>query len=314
MMQTTVSAWRAVWDGLLLTLRAPGLLLVVLLVTMIGAIPFAFALEPAVMESLALQPPAAAGSSEIDPEWWLEFLRHASGLAATFTPAILGFAAPLDSVSALLDGTPRPIALVWPVMLSAAVWAFLWGGILHRFASGDRSLRGFLSAAAGSFGRLLIVTLIAAAANLLLYLSVHAALLGALYDTIAASVSTERDAFLARIALYAVFAALLALLNAVFSFARIAIVADGERSILRALAGAWSLVRARLSAVTTLYVFFAAVFVIAMIAYGSLELAGGSRVGGWRAIAIGQAFVAFRLALRLGLGAAQVRLASQVRT
>ena len=154
------------------------------------------------------------------------------------------------------------------------------------------------------------ITMLAAAANLLIYLSVHAVLLGTLYDAIAASVSTERDAFLARVALYAVFAAVLALLNAVFSFARIAIVAHGERNIVRALTRAWLFVRACLTSVTSLYVIFATVFVLAMIAYGALELAGGSRVGGWRAVAIGQAFIAFRLALRLGLGASQVRLAA----
>ena len=148
-----------------------------------------------------MQPPAADGSSEIDPEWWLEFRRQASGLAATFTPAILGFAAPLDNVSALLDGTRRPAALAWPVLLSAVVWAFLWGGVLHRFATGDSSARGILSAATRCFGRLMAITMLAAAANLLIYLSVHAVLLGTLYDAIAASVSTERDAFLARVVL-----------------------------------------------------------------------------------------------------------------
>ena len=199
MMRPATSAWRATWDGLFLTIRAPGLLLAILLVTMTSAIPFAFAIEPAVMESLALQPPAADGSSEIDPEWWIEFRRQATGLAATFTPAILGFAAPLDNVSALLDGTRRPAALAWPVLLSAVVWAFLWGGVLHRFATGDSSARGFLSAATRCFGRLMAITMLAAAANLLIYLSVHAVLLGTLYDAIAASVSTERDAFLARV-------------------------------------------------------------------------------------------------------------------
>lgn len=312
-MAPATSAWRATRDGLLLTIRAPGLLLVIVLVTMVSAIPFAFAIEPAVMESLALQPPAAAGNFEIDAEWWIEFRRQASGLAATFTPAILGFAAPLDSVSALLDGTRRPAALAFPILLSAVLWAFLWGGVLHRFATGDSTVGGFVSAASRSFGRLTALTMIAAAVNLVIYLSVHPLLLGTLYDAIADSVSTERDAFLARLALYAIFAALLMLLNSVFSFARIAIVAEGERDLMRALTRAWQFVRSCLASVTALYVMFVTVFVVAMIAYGAVELAGGSRVGGWRAVVIGQAFIAFRLALRLALAASQVRLAMQTR-
>jgi hypothetical protein len=309
MMAPATSAWRATRDGLLLTIRAPGLLLTILLVAMLSAIPFAFAIEPAGMESLALQPPAALGSSEIDAEWWMEFRRQASGLARTFTPAILGFAAPLDSVSAVLDGTRWPAALAFPILLSAVLWAFLWGGVLHRFATGDSTVGGFVSAASRSFGRLTALTMIAAAVNLLIYVSVHALLLGSLYNAIAARVSTERDAFLARLALYAIFAAVLMLVNAVFSFARIAIVAEGERDIVRALTRARQFVRASLTSVTALYVIFVTVFVAAMIAYGAVELAGGSRVGGWRAVAIGQAFIAFRLALRLGLAASQVRLA-----
>src|SRR5262245_8421373 len=99
---STPSAMRAAGQGVALAVRAPGLLLAILAVTVLTAIPFALAVDSPVMTSLAVQPPASAiGASEVDPEWWLEFRRHATGLAATFTPAILGFAAPLDSISSL---------------------------------------------------------------------------------------------------------------------------------------------------------------------------------------------------------------------
>ena len=49
-------------------------------------------------------------------------------------------------------------------------------------------------------------------------------------------------------------------------------------------------------------------FVIVTIAYGTLEVYGGSRVGGWRAVAIGQAYVLVRLALRLLFAASELRL------
>jgi hypothetical protein len=134
--------------------------------------------------------------------------------------------------------------------------------------------RGFVSAATRCFGPLMAMTLFAAAANLLICVLVHPVLFGTLYDAAAASVSTERDAFLARLALYSIFAALLMLVNAVFSFARIAVVAAGEQNLMRALTRAWQFVRASLISVTTLYLIFVTIFIAAMIAYGALELAG----------------------------------------
>lgn len=312
MTHPTQSAARAAAQGLGLALRAPGLLLSVLAVTVIGAAPFVMAVEGPVMDSLAVQPPVSSlAPSEVDPEWWQEFQRHASGLAATFAPMILGFAAPLESVSALLDGTRRPLAMMAPVAVSALLWAFLWGGVLHRFFSGAGSPRAFMAAGARHFRGMLAITAMAAAVSVGLYLTVHAWLFGVVYDSIASRVPSERDAFLARVILYLVFGALLVTSNAVFSFARIQVVSS-QRHVLFAVAAAWALVRRELSSVLALYVIFLVIFGAAMTAYGAAELLGGARIGGWRAVAIGQAFVLFRLFLRLAFSAAQVNFATSV--
>ena len=63
-------------------------------------------------------------------------------------------------------------------------------------------------------------------------------------------------------------------------------------------------------AVITLYLMTGAIFVVITIAYGTLEIYGGSQVGGWRAIAIGQAYVLVRLAIRLTFAASELRLFS----
>jgi hypothetical protein len=305
-------ATRAAIQGLGLAARAPGLLLSLLAVTVIATIPFAVVVDSAVMKSLAAEPPPSAiGGSEVDPEWWLEFRRHAGGLAATFTPAVLGFAAPLDSISALLDGRRPPAALVAPIAVSALIWAFLWGGIVNRFARGETSARAFFSAGRRYYGRMLAITLIAAVAAVLLYTSLHGLLFGVVYDAVAGSMPSERDAFGARVVLYVAFGAVLALLNAVFAFARIHVVRADEESVTAATSRAWAFVRAQLASVTALSVMFIAILAAVMIGYGALELTGGARVGGWRAVAIGQAFVLVRLGLRLAFSASQVRLASQ---
>lgn len=307
----TPGAARAAVQGLSAALRAPGLLLAIVLITIVAAVPFAIAVERPVMDSLAAQPPVPAiSASEIDAEWWLEFRRHANGLAATFTPAILGFAAPLETVSALLDGTSRPWALAGPIAVFALLWSWLWGGVLHRFATNTTSARAFVAAASRHFVPMAAITLIAAAFSALLYLSVHALLFDVLYDRVASGLRSERDAFFARVALYLVFGAVLVLANAVFSFARVHVVAGGERRIVGAVVRGWTFVRARLSSTAGLYAIYLGMFAVVMIAYGATELLGGSRVGGWRAVVIGQAFIVFRLGLRLALAASQVKLAA----
>ena len=63
-------------------------------------------------------------------------------------------------------------------------------------------------------------------------------------------------------------------------------------------------------AVVSLYLIPGAIFVAITIAYGTLEVYGGSQVGGWRAVAIGQFYVLVRLAIRLTFAASELRLFS----
>jgi hypothetical protein len=67
-------------------------------------------------------------------------------------------------------------------------------------------------------------------------------------------------------------------------------------------------VRDHFSAVVVLYLLGAMLFVAVTATYGALELYGGSQVGGWRAIAIGQLYILIRLAIRLSAAAAELRL------
>jgi hypothetical protein len=57
-----------------------------------------------------------------------------------------------------------------------------------------------------------------------------------------------------------------------------------------------------------LYLIVGLLFAAMLAAYGFAEVSGGSRLGGWRAVAIGQAYVIGRLTLRLVLAASEVHL------
>jgi hypothetical protein len=239
----------------------------------------------------------------------MAFRDHARGLEATVTPAILGFAATLDGLSHVLDGEAVPVALWAPLALSILAWAFIWGGALHRFQRGrGLGAAGFMRAGAAHVGSFAVLALIAAVINLLLYLTLHKLLFGPVHSTLVVMTHTERDAFLVRVLLYVVFFAPVAVVSLVADYARVASVAAGVTSPVAAMRTAISFIRARLGAVIALDLFTGLIFVVITAAYGTLEVYGGSRVGGWRAIAIGQAYVLVRLAIRLTFASSELRL------
>jgi hypothetical protein len=67
-------------------------------------------------------------------------------------------------------------------------------------------------------------------------------------------------------------------------------------------------VRDHLASVAALYLLMGTLFVAVTVAYGALEIYGGSQVSGWRAIAIGQAYIVARLAMRLSVAASELHL------
>jgi hypothetical protein len=309
MSMTPVSPGRAFAGGVAAVLKAPAIVAAAALLTILLALPFAVVLGSRVHESLASQPPVVLEETEIDPEWWQEFRAQARGLEATFTPAIVGFAAPLDSISAVLDGRRPPLAVLGPLVLSMVLWAFLWGGALRRYAAdGAIGVRGFIAAGLAFMPRFIVIALAAAVAIVVLYVTLHPLLFGPVYRSLVSEAASERTAFAVRVMLYAIFFAPVAMVGLVADYARVASVAGPAAPAAAAIGAAAAFVRRHVAAVIVLYAIGALVFATATVAYGALEIYGGSQVGGWRAIVIGQAYIVFRLALRLSAAAAAQRL------
>ena len=296
-------------QGWVAVVRAPLMLAVVAIVLLLVAAPQAVLLGMRLHQSLATQPPVALDETEIDPEWWEEFRAQARGLDATFTPAVIGFAAPLDAISAVLDGRRPPLAVVAPLLVTVIVWAFLWGGILTRFAA-RRSIgmQAFLVAGSRYFTRYLAIAVLAAMAVVLVYLTVHPLLFGPGINLLTPASATELTRFAVRIVLYLLFIAPLALIGLAADYARVASVSEAGGTTAGALRSAIAFVRANVRAVVTLYLLTAAIFAVVTIGYGAVEIYGGSQAAGWRAVVIGQAYVLFRLALRLASAAAALQL------
>lgn len=302
-------ALRALGSGLRTVITAPVLLFAVTAASLLSALPFGLVLGSQLRVALANRQPVYLGTAEIDAEWWMAFREHAEGLAATFTPAILGAAAPLDNLSALLDGSARPLAILGPVLLSVLVWAWLWGGLLERFHA-DRliGVRAFWTAGRRHLWTFAAISLAAAAAHLVLYFTVHALLFGPVFGWLASAADTERAAFLWRIALYGVFGACLLAVSMVADFARISVVVQSRRGLGQAMAASAAFLRTHAGSALLLYALAGLMFATMLALYVTGEVYGGTRLGGWRSIVIGQGYIVARLAIRLALSAGTVRL------
>ena len=302
-------ALRALGSGLRTVITAPALLIVVTVVSLLSVLPFGLVLGSQVRVALANRQPVYLGTAEIDAEWWMQFLEHAEGLAATFTPAIIGAAAPLDNLSAMLDGTARPLAILGPVVLAALVWAWLWGGLLERFHSQRRiGVAAFWEAGWRHVWTFAAISLTAAVAHLVLYFTVHALLFGPVFGWLASVADTERAAFLWRIALYAVFGACLLAVSMMADFARVSLVVQARRGVRQAIGAAAAFLREHAGSALMLYVLVGILFGAMLGLYVTGEVYGGTRLGGWRSILIGQAYIVARLAIRLTLAASGTRL------
>jgi hypothetical protein len=300
-----MTAIRAFGAGLWQVLRAPHLVVVVSVVTLAAMVPFALTLGDRLREALGQQPPINLDAEEIDAEWWLEYRSRARGLEATFTPAIIGFTAPLDNLSALADGAPRRWALLGPLALYGLVWAFLAGGLLRRLDDGRRvGVRAFVRAGLTYLPSFAVVSLAAALVAGLLYLTVHALLLGPVYEWGAARAGSERTAFVWRVSLYLVFGAMLAAVSVLADYVRVSCVSVTTGTLGGAWRDAIAFVRAHPIAVIAVYLLTGACFVLLLMLYGLAD----RRFGGWRGVALGQAYIVARLGIRLTSMASQLQL------
>lgn len=298
-----IDAFRAFGAGIWSTARAPGVLVAVFVATLAAVIPFGLVVGRDAQLALSNQPPIDLASEEIDADWWMEYRAHATGLAATFTPAVLGFAAPLDNLSALLDGETRPAALILPLLLYLMVWALLWGGLINRFRERRGSSRAFIVSARRNFTQMLVVSGGATTIALLLYVTVHPVLFGPVFSSLAATASSERDAFLLRVALYAAFTCLLGVVSLAADYTRIGLVAE-QQPLRDALRGALGFLGGHKIPVLSLWLLNGVLFLALLLAYGLAD----RRWGGWRLVMVGQAYICGRLALRVINVASQLRL------
>jgi hypothetical protein len=302
---------RHAWsDGWQRVSSAPALVAGVFAVTVLTALPLALSLRTALEAHLGASLMAGEAADGVNYDWWQEFTSQSSGIAATFTPSIIGFATTLDSVSGLLDRRVliTPIAAALAVYLSA--WVFLSGGILDRYARRRRvDAGGFFAASGTFFFRFLRLGVAVGAVYWFLFVYVHEWLFAKWYVNATRDVAVEHVAFYWRLSMYAIFVALLAVTTTVIDYAKVRAVVEDRRSMCGAVIAALRFIIRNPGRVAALYAINVAMFLV-VVALWALAApgAGGSGPSIWVGLLAAQGYVAARLIVKLQAMAAETAL------
>lgn len=296
-------------EGIARVNRAPAVLAGVWLMTVAISLPLALAMRAMIAQHLGSSLEADRAAAGVNYDWMQEFADQASGIGVTFRPTVIGFGAVLDNLSAFLDGVSAPLVIAGAASAYIALWLFVAGGILDRYAR-DRAIRahGFFSASGVFFFRFLRLGLVQWLVYALLFRGVHAFLFDRVFPRVTHDMAVERTAFLVRVLLYVMFAALLAACSLVFDYAKVRAVVEDRRSMIGALAASVRFVGNH-PAAPALYAINVAMFAVVLALYAAAAPgAGGSGAMMWAGFAIGQVYVAARLWVKLVFWASETAL------
>jgi hypothetical protein len=297
----------ALRDGIRRVGKAPAVVLGVYVITLLMAAPLGIIMHEVIATDLGSSVAAEDAAVGVNWEWWEEFQSHATGVARTFNPRILGFAAVLHNQSNLVDNQLPRGEVMLAVVAYLGIWTFLVGGIIDRLARQRRVASvGFFATCGTFFFRFCRLGLLAGAAYWIVFGMVHVWLFEDLYDLATENLAVERTAFFIRIALYATFAILLLPINMVFDYAKIRAVVEDRRSMVGAVLAAIRFIRRRPHATVSLYLLNGGLFLAVLSAYAVLATSPSS--GGpsmWFGFAVGQAYVVARLFTKLVFYASQ---------
>lgn len=282
-----VEGWRR-------TLRAPGVVIAVWIITTVVTLPLAAMLHDDIEGQLGTSMAAERALRGWDLDWTGEFGADARGVAGTFTREILGAAGLVATISRILSGERPPAALGGAVAVYLAAWIFLSGGIIDRLARArPLGAAAFMALAGGYFFRLLRLAAIAAGAYWLLFRAVHPFLFETVFDRLTRDLASESEALGMLGALYAVFALLLGLVSLIVDFTRVRLVVEDRRSVLSAIGAGLRFVRRRFWRTAGLYTLN--ILALLVMARLWIQVAVGANGPDWAALLLSQVYLVVRI-------------------
>jgi hypothetical protein len=280
------------------------------MLSLLLALPLGLVLRGLIRASLGSSLAAESAASGVNFDWWNEFLQQTGGIGTTFVPSIIGFAAPLGNLSRLADHLPLAATLTSLVVVWLVLWAFIAGGILDRYARA-RTTRtpAFFAACGVFFFRFLRLGALAWFLYWLMFHFVHRWLFESAWTAWTRNLTEERDAFWIRIALYAVFAALVAGVNLLIDYAKIRAVVEDRRSMIGATLASARFVLRNPASTVGLYLLNTLLFLTILALYAAVAPgAGWHGAGAWAAFALMQLYILARVWAKLVFASSQIVL------
>jgi hypothetical protein len=306
----SVSPTGALLSGVKRVATAPVVVICVYLATLVTALPLSISMRDSIAHHLGHSLAANEAARGFSARWLADYQAQADDLGKTLKTTVIGFAAVLDNLSALVDREGRPPAMLWLGATYLLLWLYLTGGILDRYAR-DRTTGTyqFFAACGVYFTRFLRLAPVIAATYYVLFAYVHPLLFNGIYGTLTSDVTAERTAFLYWVMLYAVFGALLLGANVIFDYAKVRAVVEDRRSMIGAIAASLRFIRRNFSAVAILYLANAAIFLGVLLVYALVAPGvGGTVLRISLGIAVAQLYLLARLWARLVFMASQTSL------
>ena len=286
-------------DGVRTVALRPHVLLATYVATLVVVMPMSVAIAGMLRNLIQSTPLAEETTRSVPLAVWDAIGRQSNGLASTFTPAILGIAAPLDNVSAMLEGRTPVAAIMAAAAAYGCVWILLWGGVIGALARGWHGWHDFVRSGVRSAGPVAVLTIGALVIYAALYLVVHPILLPRQELAAGGEVSTAVRML--------AFGGLLIAVNVFVDFARVRLVLGGG-SAVRSAAATVRFVRQHGAAVIGLSMLNILPLAAALGGYAAFEVIVRGVPSMWSAIVVGHLYVVARLAARLITTAAQVHL------
>ena len=298
-MTRVTAAWL---DGWKRVAGAPWMLVGVMTLTVASAIPFAVVTRSLLTAQMGRSLVAEDVADGVNYDWWQEFLSsHAAGIGSTFSPRIVGFAATLDSLSAIADTRAEAAPIAGLLLAYVLLWTYLGAGIIDRYAR-RRPIRaqGFAAACGVHALGFSVLALVGAIVYGSIFGYVHPWLLDTRYASLTQDLDSERAAFAWRVAAYAIVGALAAGANLILDYAKIRMVVEDRRSATGSLVAALRFLSRNPTTAGGLYLLNTVTCAALLAAWaGVAPSAGPAGLRAWLAVARGPGFIAARLAIKL---------------
>ncbi len=312
----------ALRDGFRSLARNWGLVVLVLLANVAFALVLAAPLASELDKDLAGLGASGGMMYGFDFDWWAEWSQGQVGPSSAFAPDVLGTGFAFRNLELLLRGA-LPAGLFAPrghlgvdatVLGLGALYlllqVFLSGGLLGVFRAprGGWTVRGLAHGGGFYFGRLFRVSLLALLAAGLLFAA--NAPFARWVDGLAREAVSGRTAVALTFARYALLLLGLVVVHMVSSYAKVLVVCEERLSAGLALLSGIGFCARNLRSALGQYAAVLVLGVAVLALFGAVD--ARLAVVGWKtqlvALALFEAFVAARVALRLGLLASQVEL------